>query len=248
MTELVRVEGVSVQFGTRTVLDGVNLSIRRGEIVTVIGPNGAGKSTLVRVVLGLTRAASGRVRRAPGLTLGYVPQRISIDPVLPLSVRRFLHLGCRTDDARLTGTLQEVGALHVVDSAVQEVSGGEFQRVLLARALLRDPDLLILDEPVQGVDVTGQEELYALFRKVRDRRGCGILMVSHDLHLVMAATDRVVCLNQGVCCSGVPAPVEAPAAWPGITTAPKELALYTHHHDNGKPCTVCHRHGGHNHG
>ncbi len=233
---------ITVRYGARTVLDQVSLTVSEGEIVTLIGPNGAGKSTLVRVILGLMRPQAGSVGRRKGITLGYAPQRALIDPVLPLSVERFLTLGVRATRAQLEAVLVEVGVAHVLESPVQAVSGGEFQRVLLARALLRDPDLLILDEPVQGVDVRGQEELYALIRRVRDRRGCGILMVSHDLHLVMAATDRVVCLDRSVCCSGEPGAVSNDPAYRALfPRATAELALYTHHHhEAGSPCAICH--------
>ncbi len=230
---LVACRGITVGFHGRTVLDAVDVAVGDGEIVTVIGPNGAGKSTLLRVLLGLTRPDAGEVTRRSGLRIGYVPQRLSLDPVLPLTVARFLTLGTRAPRERLHAVLTEVGAAGVLDSPVQTISGGELQRVSLARALLREPDLLMLDEPVQGVDVTGQSELYALIRRIRDRRGCGILMVSHDLHLVMAATDHVVCLDRHVCCAGHPRAVTADPVYrklfPG---APQELAIYTHdHHD-----------------
>lgn len=251
MTELqtlVEVEGITVSFDGRAVLSGVSLGVHRGEIVTLIGPNGAGKSTLVRVVLGLLRPNAGTVRRRPGLRVGYVPQRLALDPVLPLTVRRFLTLGTRADAERLRAALWEVGAAEVLDRPVQAVSGGELQRVLLARALLRDPELLILDEPVQGVDVAGQEELYFLIRRVRSERGCGILMVSHDLHLVMAATDRVLCLDREVCCSGHPQAVSSDPAYHALfPRAPRELALYTHHHPDAR-CEGCRHGGGASHG
>lgn len=234
---LIAGNGLNLAFSGRPVLTDVALEVRAGEIVTVIGPNGAGKSSLMRVLLGLLRPTAGTVWRKPGLTIGYVPQRLAIDPVLPLTVRRFLTLGTRPAPERLRQVLREVGAERVLDAPVQNISGGELQRIVLARALLRDPDLLILDEPVQGVDVSGQSELYALIQRVRDERGCGILMVSHDLHLVMAATDRVVCLNHRVCCSGHPTDVSADAGFRQIFPyAPQGLAPYTHHHQPGTRC------------
>jgi zinc transport system ATP-binding protein len=211
----------------------VDVEVRRGEIVTLIGLNGSGKTSLVRVILGLTAPSAGRVRRPPGLRVGYMPQRLHVDSILPLSVRRFLLLGGRRSEARLQATLKEVGALHVMEHPIQAISGGELQRVLLARALLRDPDLLVLDEPVQGVDINGQIDLYELISRIRDRHGCGILMVSHDLHLVMAATDHVVCLNQHVCCSGSPDAVSRDPAYLGLFgTVTGKLAVYTHRHNH----------------
>ena len=230
---LVAVSGVSLTLGGQSVLKDVSLEVRSGQIVTLIGPNGSGKTSLVRVILGLVAPSGGRVSSRPGLRIGYMPQRLHVDPVLPLTVRRFLLLGGRCPEARLQATLKEVGASHVVEHPIQAVSGGEMQRVLLARALLREPDLLVLDEPVQGVDVNGQVELYDLISRIRQRHGCGILMVSHDLHLVMAATDHVTCLNHHVCCSGAPEVVSQDPAYLGLFgAATNKLAVYTHHHNH----------------
>jgi zinc transport system ATP-binding protein len=231
---LVAVRGVSLRFDGSTVLDRVDLTVSRGEIVTVIGPNGAGKSTLLRVVLGLQRPHEGNVTRASGLRIGYMPQRIAVDSTLPLTVRRFLSLGGRIATGHRRAVLDELGIAYLLDTPFQRVSGGETQRVLLARAVLREPDLLVLDEPAQNLDVGGQSEIYALIGALRDRLGCGVLMVSHDLHLVMAAADRVVCLNHHVCCTGHPHDVrehpEYIALFPDEATA--ALGVYTHHHDH----------------
>ena len=231
---LAAAEEVRVQLAQGEALAGVSLEIRRGEIVTIIGPNGAGKTTLLRVLLGLLAPTTGRVVLAPGVRIGYMPQRIQIDTVLPLSVRRFLTLTGRRSDAELRRVLAEVGALAVIDSPVQGLSGGEMQRVLLAKALLRNPDLLVLDEPVQGVDVQGQVELFGLIGRLRQERGCAVLMVSHDLHLVMAATDRVVCLNRHVCCTGTPESVQGSQAFVELFSPQTvaNLAVYAHQHDH----------------
>lgn len=231
---LVDVSGVDVRFGNNAVLSGVDLRVGEGEFVTLIGPNGSGKSTLVRVVLGLLTPQRGRVYLRPGTRVGYMPQRVAVDPTLPITVGRFLSLGTGRSSRRLHEALAEVGAARVVDHAIQSISGGELQRVLLARALLRDPDLLVLDEPVQGVDVTGQGELFELIASVRNRHGCGVLMVSHDLHLVMAATDTVICLNRHVCCSGHPEAVSRHPAYLALfgPFADTGLAVYTHQHDH----------------
>jgi len=231
---LVRASGVTLTRGGRHVLESVDLTVSRGEIVTLVGLNGAGKSTLVRVVLGLLRPESGRVDRRAGLRIGYMPQHIHRDQTLPISVRRFLTLGARADDARLRALLDEVGAGDVIASPLAEISGGELHRVLLARALLREPDLLVLDEPMAGVDVASQSELYRLIGDIRDRYHCGVLLVSHDLHVVMAATDRVVCLNHHVCCTGHPSSVAQHPEFVnlfGRHTA-EVLAIYTHIHDH----------------
>ena len=230
---LVRVRDLSLDLGGKRVLDRVGLELRNGEILTLIGPNGSGKTSLVRVILGLLRPSAGSARLRPGIRIGYMPQRLHVDPVLPLSVRRFLLLGGRCPEADLATALAEVGAAELLHSPLQSISGGELQRVLLARALLRAPDLLVLDEPVQGVDLNGQVELYELIARIRARHGCGVLMVSHDLHLVMAATDHVVCLNRHVCCSGSPEAVSRDPEYLGLFgVGADKLAIYTHHHNH----------------
>lgn len=231
--ELLSIGNVSLRLNATDVLEGVNLSVRRGEIVTLIGPNGAGKTSLVRIVLGLLKASGGKVWRQPRLRIGYMLQKLQIDPSLPLTVLRFLLLVPGTRRPAVEAALAEVGAEHLIARPLQQVSGGELQRILLARALLRQPDLLVLDEPVQGVDVNGQIELYQLITRLRDRYGCGVLMVSHDLHLVMATTNTVVCLNRHVCCSGHPEQVSLDPAFVAMFgEQASALAVYNHHHDH----------------
>ena len=231
---MIAASGLCVSFGADRVLDRVDLALCAGEIVTLIGPNGSGKTTLVRTLLGLVQPTEGSVEREPGITVGYVPQRLEIDATLPLSVGRFLTLGthANVDDCR--SALEEVGVAGAMAQAVQALSGGQLRRVLLARALLRDPDLLVLDEPTSGVDFTGQAELYELIRRIRDKRSCGVLLVSHNLHLVMAATDRVLCLNRHVCCEGRPEAVSRNPSYLELfgTDAAAALAVYTHQHDH----------------
>ncbi len=230
---LVQLNDISFHVQNRSILDSVSLSVRAGEIVTLIGPNGAGKTTLVKIVLGLLSPSSGSLVRNSKLRLGYMPQKFHLDPNLPLSVTRFLKLTQKAD-AAIEASLREVGILHLAKSAITSISGGELQRVLLARALLRKPQLLVLDEPVQGVDVAGQSELYQLISHVKDHYHCGVLMVSHDLHLVMSATDTVVCLNQHVCCQGHPDTVSSDPAYLSLfgKKGVDSMATYTHHHDH----------------
>ena len=231
---LVEARGVSVRLGRRSVLEAVDLSVRSGEIVTLVGLNGAGKSTLIRVLLGIVRPHRGEVVRAPGLRIGYSPQHVHRDPILPMTVRRFLTLGAPASRARLEALLAEVGASAILDHPLVEISGGELHRVLLARALVREPGLLVLDEPLAGVDVTSQSELYALIAGIRDRYGCGVLLVSHDLHLVMAATDTVVCLNRHVCCTGHPHSIARHPEFVSLfgPHVASGLAVYQHSHDH----------------
>ena len=227
-------EGLVVRYGGRTVLDRVSTEVRRGEVVSLIGPNGAGKTTAVRALLRLIRPDAGTVRHAPGLVVGYVPQRIAPEALLPLTVRRFLAMAGRRARAAAAATLDEVGVASLIDRQLSSLSGGEYRRVLLARALLRDPDLLVLDEPVQQVDFSGQLAMHQLIGRLRDRRGCGVLVISHDLHLVLGATDRVVCLNGHVCCAGAPEAVSRHPEYVSLfgPHAAAALAVYTHDHDH----------------
>jgi len=233
---LVEARGISVSRGANAILTGVDVSVGAGEIVTLIGPNGAGKTTVVRAMLGLLKPDRGIVRRRPGLVIGYMPQHLHIDSTLPLTVGRFLTLGAKRGrgETEARAALAEVGAAAMMETPVQSASGGEFRRILLARALLRDPDLLVLDEPSQGIDVNGQAELYRLITRIRDRRHCGVLMVSHDLHLVMADTDKVVCLNHHVCCAGRPESVTNDPAYIALfgKQVASAIAVYHHEHDH----------------
>lgn len=225
--------GIGVRHGRRTILHDVDMEVRRGEIVTLIGPNGSGKTTLVRSLLELERLETGSVTRKSGVRVGYTPQQLSVDRTLPLNVERFLRMSGESAHDKLAQTLAEVGAPNVLKQEIRLLSGGELKRVLLARALLRDPDLLVLDEPTANVDVHGQIEFYELIRRIRDDLNCGILLVSHDLHLVMSATDRVVCLNGHVCCSGLPGDVSTdPAYLELFGDAASAVAVYSHDHDH----------------
>jgi zinc transport system ATP-binding protein len=218
----------------RTILADIDIDISPGEIVTVIGPNGAGKTTLVRALLGLEPLDQGDIRRKPGLVTGYAPQRFDVDRAIPLTVSRFVALGRRCSPDECARVLKDVGAGQLAARQLSELSGGELQRVVLARALVRSPDLLVLDEPVRGVDYAGEAELYTLIGRLRTERGFGVLLVSHDLHVVMAQSDRVICLNRHVCCSGVPQSVAQHPEYARLfgPQAARAFGLYHHHHDH----------------
>jgi len=217
----------------KTILTDVSLQLSKGEIITLIGPNGAGKTSLVRILLGLAENTSGSVERKHGLVIGYVPQRIQVPEVMPLRVYDFLNVSGDYDADRCQQMLDEVNCSYLLYSPMQNISGGEMQRVLLARALLKKPELLVLDEPASGMDIIGQQGLYKTIQAIRGKHECGILMVSHDLHLVMAATDRVICLNTHICCTGHPDDVsEHPEYLKLFGDAIDGLALYSHHHDH----------------
>ncbi|WFU03716.1 metal ABC transporter ATP-binding protein [Rhizobium sp. CB3171] len=231
---LVSLHDVGVRRGGRWLVRGVDFSVSRGEIVTLIGPNGSGKSTSAKTAIGVLKPDEGSVDRIAGLKVGYVPQKLAIDWTLPLSVHRLMTLTGPLPEAELKAALEAVGIAHLAKAEVQHLSGGEFQRALLARAIARKPDLLVLDEPVQGVDFSGEIALYDLIKSIRNSEGCGILLISHDLHVVMAATDTVVCLNGHVCCRGTPQAVTQSPEYVRLfgTRAAQSLAIYSHHHDH----------------
>ena len=236
MTALITAGGLTIQRpgGTEMVLRDVDFRIHPGEIVTVVGPNGSGKSSLVRALLGHMPLAAGRILRRPDLRVGYVPQRMQLDTTIPMTVRRFLSLPRRIGDAAAAQVLGRTGVAGMQPRQLTQLSGGQFQRVLLARALLHDPHLLVLDEPTQGLDQPGIVAFYKLIEDVRRQTGAAVLMVSHDLLVVMRASDRVVCLNGHVCCEGTPDHVSSAPEYHALfgTGAEGTLALYRHHHDH----------------
>lgn len=245
----------------RWLVRGVDFSISRGEIVTLIGPNGSGKSTTAKMAIGVTRPDEGQVNRIAGLKVGYVPQKLSIDWTMPLTVDRLMTLTAPLRGREIDAALEATGIRHLARAEVQHLSGGEFQRALLARAIARKPDLLVLDEPVQGVDFAGEIALYDLIKTIRNSTGCGILLISHDLHVVMAETDTVICLNGHVCCRGTPEAVSRSPEYQRLfgARAGQTLAIYNHHHDHthladgrvlhadGSVTDHCHPDDGHHH-
>lgn len=253
-TTLAEAKDISMHYGETPVINYVSLAIHEGEIVTLIGPNGSGKTTLVRIVLGLQEPSSGTVTWRENIRVGYVPQQFTVPDTIPLTVRRLLRLSTDHVAGKSEEILEQVGMAYAVDQPVQRLSGGELRRVLLARTLLRDPDLLVLDEPTSGVDAGGQAELYDVIKRLRDDRNCGVLLVSHDLHLVMAATDHVICINHHVCCEGHPDSVSQAPEYLSLfgAEATRTLAVYTHEHDHhhdvtGEPVHHDHEHN-HDHG
>lgn len=245
---LISAERLSVSLGQRSVLQHVSLSILPGEIVTIVGPNGSGKSTLLRALIGALPIQKGQVVRQNRLRIGYVPQKLQIDGTMPITAERFLTM--RSDRATARQALARTGVADCAKRQMADLSGGQFQRVLLARALTLSPEILILDEPTQGLDQPGAAAFYRLIEDVRRDTGCAVLMVSHDLHVVMSASDRVICLNGHICCEGEPS---------AVSTAPEyralfghgtggALALYQHEHDHSHDHGDGHGHGhGHDH-
>lgn len=231
---LVEVKGAGLNRGGRWLVREIDLSIKRGEIVTLIGPNGSGKSTTAKMALGTLEPDEGTSFRAPNLTVGYVPQSLNIDWTVPLRVERFMRLTAPLSAGRIEKALDRVGIAHLAKAEVRTLSGGEFQRALLARAIAREPELLVLDEPVQGVDHAGQVALYRLISEIRDELNCGVLLISHDLHVVMAASDTVLCLNGHICCQGAPSSVVQNPDYLRLfgTHAADAIAIYEHRHDH----------------
>ena len=244
--KLIEVVNLSVKRGSSTLIHDVSLSVSRGEIVTLVGPNGSGKSTTVKAILGIQKPDSGSVSSLDAISIGYVPQKLEINSTMPLSVRRFMRLTHKHKDAAIDAALATTGVSGLHDREMSELSGGEFQRVLMARAIATKPDLLVLDEPVQGVDFNAELEIYQLIAQLRDELNCGVLLVSHDLHIVMAETDTVICLNGHVCCSGSPQVVTTSPEFVDLFGArgSEALAIYRHHHDHshGPDGEVIHDH------
>ena len=258
---IVTMAGAGVTRNGRWLVRGIDLDIRRGEIVTLIGPNGSGKSTTAKLAIGVLRPDEGDVERSSSLRIGYVPQKLSIDWTLPLSVERLMTLTGPQSREAVVEALEAVGIPHLARAEVQHLSGGEFQRALMARAIVRKPDLLVLDEPVQGVDFGGEVALYELIGRIREETGCAVLLISHDLHVVMAGTDTVLCLNGHVCCRGTPQTVAQSPEYLQLfgARAADALAFYRHHHDHthmpdgrvrhadGTVTDHCHSGDGHHH-
>ncbi|MCI5111193.1 MAG: metal ABC transporter ATP-binding protein [Marivita sp.] len=248
---LMSMDHISVGYGANTVLRNVSLAIEPGEIVTIVGPNGSGKTTLLRALIGAVRPASGTISRKPGLRIGYVPQKLHIDPTLPITVERFLRLPGGHTNVACARALEQAGVPDLSQRQMSGLSGGQFQRVLLARALIETPDLLLLDEATQGLDQPGSAAFYRQIEQVRQDTGCAVLMISHELHVVMSASDRVVCLNGHVCCEGTPEIVSAAPEYRALfgTGTGGALALYRHEHDHAHDdtCDHDHDHGTHGH-
>ena len=230
---LVKLNEVGIRQNDKWLVKGVSLVVEKGKIVTLIGPNGSGKSTTAKIALGIYKKIEGQVEKYTN-NVGYVPQKISIDWTLPLRVNDFMLLTENLKDEAVNEALSLTGVIHLKNKNLGNLSGGEFQRVLLARAISKKPDLLVLDEPVQGVDFTGEIALYELIKKISDTLNCGILLISHDLHTVMSATDHVVCLNGHVCCSGTPSDVAKNNEYKALfgEQASQTLSIYEHKHDH----------------
>ncbi len=238
---LVSVKNLNIQYGANTVLSHVSLEISEGEIVTIVGPNGSGKTSLLRAIIGAVRPKSGEVTLGKGVRLGYVPQKLHIDPTLPMTVTRFLTLPRGAALTTVNEALEQAGVPNLANAQMSRLSGGQFQRVLLARALIGNPQLLLLDEATQGLDQPGSAAFYRQIEAVRRDTGCAILMISHELHVVMSASDRVVCLNGHVCCQGTPEVVASAPEYRALfgSGTMGALALYRHDHD--------HHHHSHDH-
>lgn len=232
MTLLINLNKIYVHFNHKIVLSNITLKLTSGKILTLIGPNGAGKSTLVRVVLGIIKPKQGKLNKLKNLKIGYVPQKLYIDKTLPITVGKFIKYFACNKKTDIFSLLKKVKAEHLINYSLNNLSPGEIRRVLLARSILNYPQLLVLDEPTQGIDVNGQIMFYNLINKIRIKTNCGVLMISHDLHLVMAKTDEVICLNKNICCSGTPKIV---AQHPQFNLMfgeiyKNKLAFYNHNH------------------
>lgn len=231
---LVSLENIEISFNGQKALQNINLSIYPNSITTIVGPNGGGKSTLLKILLKLLSPNKGKVIHQKGLKIGYVPQKLHLEPSLPITVSRFLALKPHTTKEMISQALTLFSITHLAENSMQKLSGGELQRVLLARAILDRPQLLVLDEPMQGVDIIGQTELYQLLNKTRDLLNCAILMVSHDLNIVMANTDEVLCINKHICCAGTPEVITHDPSFIHFfgDQFARNVAFYSHKHNH----------------
>lgn len=229
---LISARNITAHLSGKEVLAGVNLGIEPGEIVTIVGPNGSGKTSLLKVLIGAIKPTTGQVERHPDLRLGYVPQRLHVEAMLPMTVSRFLSLPQKKSAHDITDALKMAGVPDIEQQQIMGLSGGQFQRILLARAMLDRPNLLLLDEATQGLDQVGIADFYRHIERIRQETNCAVLMVSHDLNIVMRQTDRVICLNKHICCQGEPDHVSASSEYHELFgTGEEHLALY-HHHQN----------------
>ena len=231
---LVNVSNLSVKYGKNIVLQNLKLSISAGEIVTIVGPNGSGKTTLFKAIIGTAAISAGTIEKDPSLKIGYVPQQINIDRTLPLTVERFLSLVKSNDDKSFSKALEHIGIKHLAKTQMSKLSGGELQRVLLSHALVNKPNLLLLDEATRGLDQSGSASFYRKIEEIRNDTGCAVLMISHDLHVVMGASDRVICLNGHICCQGAPDSVASSPEYKALFGSELDgtFALYKHKHDH----------------
>ena len=232
--KLITIDSLTVAYVGVVALKNVSFTIDAGEIVTIVGPNGSGKTSLLKAIIGAVVPQEGNVDVKSGLKIGYVPQRLNLDPTLPISVGRFMRLSENSSKKECQRALEQAGVAEIMTKQMSELSGGQLQRVLLAKALLGSPEMLLLDEATQGLDQPGAAEFYKQIEKLREETGCAILMISHDLHVVMSASDRVICLNGHICCSGTPQAVAATPEYKELFGADTDgaLALYRHNHDH----------------
>ena len=229
---LIKINDLNIQYGNKKVLQNLNLSLNEREIVTIVGPNGSGKTTLFKAIIGTATISSGKVELKPNLKIGYVPQQLNIDGSLPLTVSRFLQIAQQNDQKAYKNALRVVGIESILGTQVSNLSGGQMQRVLLARAILNRPEVLLLDEATRGLDQPGAAAFYRLVETIRKETGCAILMISHDLHVVMAASDRVICLNTHICCEGAPQTVARSPEYKALFGPDIDGAFALHQHSH----------------
>lgn len=242
---LISAQNISLTLQGQSILHSVSLNVNSHDFITIVGPNGAGKSTLLKLLMGLQQPTKGHIFRSEALKIGYVPQRFQADPSMPIQCRRFLKLNYHGDEALWKSTINDLNIHALLDKPMDKLSGGELQRILLARALLKEPNLLVLDEPAQSLDITGQMHFYRLLDRLYQSRNISIVMVSHDLHLVMASSHQVVCLYHHICCSGTPQVVAKSPEFVELfgDEMADLMAVYHHHHDHTHEDGACHVHG-----
>ena len=230
---LVKLENAGVHRSSKWLVRGISFEINQGQIVTLIGPNGSGKTTTAKMILNILNADEGLVTGNAN-KMAYVPQKISIDWTMPLRVIDFMKLTSNLNNTQVNESLTMTGVDRLLYNQINSLSGGEFQRVLIARAIAKKPNLLVLDEPVQGVDFNGEIALYNLIKEISISLNCGILLISHDMHFVMSTTNHVICLNGHICCSGTPGSVVKNPEYIKLFGEhnSETLSYYQHNHDH----------------
>lgn len=244
MNELISLNSVTLGYDGKIVLRDIDLTVKRGEIITIVGPNGSGKTSMMRALIGALVPTTGSIVRSRALRLGYVPQKLNIDHSFPITLRRFLSVPKRINPEQVTEAASLIGMGDFLDQQIATLSGGQFQRALLARAIIDAPDLLLLDEPTQGLDQNGSARFYQLIADLKEKLDCAIVLVSHDLHVVMSASDRVICLNGHICCEGTPSVVSSAPEYRALFGSGTQgaLAIYQHQHDHVHDDTCAHEH------
>lgn len=228
-------KSISLSLNNQQILKNINLELKKGEITTLIGPNGGGKTSIARILIGILKASSGEVFISKNAKIGYMPQKLEIEKTIPLRVIDFLNLSATAEAmARLEAMAKKLLIENILEKSIHKISGGELQKALLVKTLINNPDILVLDEPTQYMDIAAQAEFYQVIEEIREQKNCAILIISHDLHIVMQKTNQVVCINRHICCEGSPESINNHPEYLSLFGKDRidNITIYSHHHDH----------------